>query len=59
MCLNLTNSIGRFKSVITGTIATEHHTNWMDELDDSKKRYLLSEKEVEKLENHTVEEAKV
>lgn len=39
-----------FKSVITGTEAIEHHTDWMDELDDSKKRYLMDEKEVEALE---------
>lgn len=38
-----------FKSVITGTEAIEHHTEWMEELDDSKKRYLMDEKEVEAL----------
>ena len=47
----------RFRSVITGTLAAEHHTNWMDELDDSKKRYLMSEEEIEELEAHAVEEA--
>lgn len=40
-----------FRSVVTGTKAEEHHTNWMDELDDSKKRYLMDEEEVERLEN--------
>src|SRR5690554_6534551 len=29
-----------FQSVVTGTMAAEHHTEWMDELDDSKERYL-------------------
>jgi len=46
----------RFRSVITGTLAAEHHTNWMDELDDSKQRYLMSEEEIEELESHAVEE---
>ncbi len=40
-----------FRSVVTGTKAEEHHTNWMDELDDSKKRYLMDEEQLEKLEN--------
>lgn len=30
-----------FQSVVTGTVAAEHHTEWMDELDDSKERYLF------------------
>lgn len=29
-----------FRSVVTGTMAAEHHTPWMDELDDSKERFL-------------------
>lgn len=29
-----------FQSVVTGTKAEKHHTEWMDELDDSKERYL-------------------
>lgn len=32
-----------FKSVVTGTMASEHHTEWMDELDDSLERYLMKE----------------
>ncbi|MBQ0768803.1 MAG: NAD(P)/FAD-dependent oxidoreductase [Bizionia sp.] len=36
-----------FQSVVTGTVAAEHHTEWMDELDDSKERYLFrNEKKV-------------
>ncbi|HLS30216.1 MAG TPA: NAD(P)/FAD-dependent oxidoreductase [Flavobacteriaceae bacterium] len=30
-----------FRSVVTGTKAEEHHTDWMDELDDSLERYLM------------------
>ncbi|TYB78504.1 NAD(P)-binding domain-containing protein [Bizionia myxarmorum] len=29
-----------YQSVVTGTMAEVHHTDWMDELDDSKERYL-------------------
>ena len=29
------------RSVMTGTMAVEHHTRWLDELDDSRERYLL------------------
>ncbi|NQD70072.1 NAD(P)/FAD-dependent oxidoreductase [Sphingobacterium shayense] len=29
-----------YRSVMTGTLACEHHTSWMDELDDSLQRYL-------------------
>ncbi len=35
----------KFQSVVTGTMAAEHHTEWMDELDDSKERYLLGSEE--------------
>src|SRR5699024_9998611 len=35
-----------FTSVITGTKAIEHHTKWIDELDDSMERYLASKEEV-------------
>jgi len=38
-----------FRSVVTGTMAAEHHTEWMDELDDSKERYLRYEPEEEEL----------
>jgi len=36
-----------FRSVVTGTMASEHHTEWMDELDDSLERYLMEEGESE------------
>ena len=36
-----------FPSVVTGTMAAEHHTEWMDELDDSKERYLFEPEEEE------------
>lgn len=36
-----------FRSVVTGTMAAEHHTEWMDELDDSKERYLYEPEEEE------------
>ncbi|WP_417370917.1 NAD(P)-binding domain-containing protein [Gelidibacter japonicus] len=39
-----------FKSVVTGTMAETHHTEWMDELDDSKERYLYQEESEEALE---------
>ncbi|MFC5122567.1 hypothetical protein ACFPRL_03645 [Pseudoclavibacter helvolus] len=29
-----------YRSVMTGTIASTHHTKWIDELDDSLARYL-------------------
>ena len=30
-----------FRSVVTGSMAETHHTEWMNELDDSKERYLF------------------
>ena len=36
-----------FRSVVTGTMAAEHHTEWMDEMDDSKERYLFEPEEEE------------
>lgn len=39
-----------FQSVVTGTKAETHHTEWMDELDDSKERYLYFEESEEELE---------
>lgn len=36
-----------YTSVVTGTEAAEHHTDWMDELDDSKDRYLMEPEEEE------------
>ncbi|MGB1313549.1 MAG: NAD(P)-binding domain-containing protein [Bizionia paragorgiae] len=38
-----------FQSVVTGTVAAEHHTEWMDELDDSKERYLFADEKEEAL----------
>lgn len=38
-----------FKSVVTGTMAETHHTEWMDELDDSKERYLYQDESEEEL----------
>lgn len=35
------------RSVVTGTMAAENHTEWMDELDDSKERYLYEPKDEE------------
>lgn len=35
----------QFTSVVTGTRASRHHTAWMDELDDSKERFLATEVE--------------
>lgn len=32
-----------YPSVMTGTMATVHHTAWMDELDDSRERYLSTQ----------------
>lgn len=32
-----------YRSVMTGTLAAEHHTPWIDELDDSLERYLAEE----------------
>lgn len=40
-----------FQSVVTGTKAETHHTEWMDELDDSKERYLYAEEAEEVLSN--------
>jgi len=34
-----------YRSVVTGTMAAEHHTDWMDEMDDSKERYLYEPEE--------------
>lgn len=39
-----------FQSVVTGTKAETHHTEWMDELDDSKERYLYQTESEEDLE---------
>lgn len=36
-----------YRSAVTGTMAAEHHTDWMDELDDSKERYLFEPEEEE------------
>lgn len=36
-----------FQSVVTGTMAAEHHTEWIDEMDDSKERYLYEPEEEE------------
>ncbi len=36
-----------YQSVVTGTMAAEHHTEWMDEMDDSKERYLYEPEEKE------------
>ncbi|MGO3718061.1 MAG: NAD(P)-binding domain-containing protein [Mesonia hippocampi] len=36
-----------YRSVVTGTMAAEHHTEWMDEMDDSKERYLNEPEEEE------------
>lgn len=36
-----------YQSVVTGTMAAQHHTEWMDELDDSKERYLYGAEEEE------------
>lgn len=38
-----------YQSVVTGTIAAQHHTEWMDELDDSKERYLYEAEEEEEM----------
>lgn len=38
-----------FRSVVTGTMAARHHTEWMEELDDSKERYLHANTEEEQL----------
>lgn len=38
-----------YKSVVTGTEAVQHHTEWMDELDDSKERYLAFEERVKEV----------
>lgn len=35
-----------FQSVVTGTKAPTHHTDWMEELDDTKERYLSKPEEV-------------
>src|SRR5690625_4899131 len=48
----LTNRDKNFRSLVTGTKAEEHHTNWMDELDDSKKRYLMDEYQLERLKDN-------
>jgi len=34
-----------YRSVMTGTLAAEHHTEWMDEMDDSLEKYLDTEAE--------------
>ncbi len=38
-----------FQSVITGTMALQHHTKWMDELDDSQERCLFEAENEESL----------
>src|SRR5699024_4893113 len=35
-----------YTSVMTGTKAAEHHTKWLDELDDSMERYLATAEEL-------------
>ncbi|MGO3678902.1 MAG: NAD(P)/FAD-dependent oxidoreductase, partial [Microbacteriaceae bacterium] len=32
-----------YRSVMTGTVAANHHTPWMKELDDSLERYLATD----------------
>ena len=39
-----------YQSVVTGTMAAQHHTDWMDELDDSKERYLYMDETNDELE---------
>lgn len=46
------------KSVVTGTMVETHHTEWMDELDDSKERYLFQDESEEDLKD-TIVEARV
>jgi len=36
-----------YPSVMTGTLAAEHHTEWMDEMDDSLEKYLDTEVSLE------------
>lgn len=43
----LTYRANAYQSVLTGIMAAEHHTEWMDELDDSKERYLFEPEEEE------------
>ena len=38
-----------YKSVVTGTKAAVHHTEWMDELNDTKERYLYEVTDEEEL----------
>ena len=45
--IELTYRDKTYPSVVTGTMAAEHHTEWMDELDDSKERYLFEPEEEE------------
>ena len=47
-----------FQSVVTGTKAETHHTEWMDELDDSKERYLYFQESEEEEEVEEVVELK-
>ncbi|WP_299392277.1 hypothetical protein [uncultured Gelidibacter sp.] len=47
-----------FQSVVTGTKAETHHTEWMDELDDSKERYLY-ENESEEVVEETLEKESI
>lgn len=37
-----------YRSVMTDTLAEEHHTSWMEELDDSLERFLDEEEADEK-----------
>lgn len=36
-----------FTSVMTGTPAEEHHTSWLDEMDDSFERFIGEEESIE------------
>lgn len=36
-----------YRSVMTGSLATEHHTTWLQELDDSLERYLSTPEETD------------
>lgn len=35
-----------YRSVVTGTKAATHHTKWLEELDDSMERYLMTKEEL-------------
>ncbi|GGW28397.1 flavin-containing monooxygenase [Arenibacter certesii] len=40
-----------FRSVMTGTMADNHHTNWIDEMDDSFERYFSDPETIEEEES--------